>query len=535
VSSPEENSIPEDPGHDGAPLPDEAPLPTEADLAAMGAPETEDPHSEPNAGPDLPPMAESRLPVQLGAVMDAMVTGSEEAAQAAAADLLQLARTPPHSLDAEQNLLGGLLIEPSAYDAVDNEGLRPEDFYVPAHGLIFRTMQELHNVGEPIDTLTVVEALTQKGELAQAGGATKIARLDSTPTAAHVGAYARLIREKATLRRLIEAATRVVQSAFRQDRKVVDIIDEAERSILAISEQSARKGILRMSELVQRAMDQLEKMYNEKNPVTGLATGFRDFDKLTAGLQPGELIIVAARPSMGKTAFTLNLASHVAMREQAPVAFFSLEMGADQLTMRLVGSEARIDLGNLRRGFLQRHELSQLVQVAGELGEAPLYIDETPALSIAEMRNKCRRMHQQMGIKMAIVDYLQLMRGPDGIDNKVHEVGEISRGLKGIARELNIPVIALSQLNRGVESRNDKRPMLSDLRESGAIEQDADVIAFLYREEYYLRDATPEDKLGIAELIVAKHRNGPTGTVEMRFFSNFTRFADLEKQHDDYM
>jgi replicative DNA helicase len=530
VSSSEENSIPEDPGHAGAPLPDGPPPPTEQDLQAMGA------WSDPEPPPSLGDSGGQALPVPLGAVMDAMASGSEEAAQAAAADLLRLARTPPHSLEAEQNLLGGLLIEPVAYEAVVAEGLRPEDFYVPAHGLIFRAMQELHNVGEPIDTLTVVEALTQKGELAQVGGATKVARLEGIiPTAAHVGSYARLVRDKATLRRLIETATQVVQSAFRQDRKVVDIIDEAERSILAISEQSTRKGILSMSELVQRAMDQLEKMYNEKNPVTGIGTGFKDLDRLTAGFQPGELIIVAARPSMGKTAFTLNVASHIAMREQAPVAFFSLEMGADQLTMRLVGSEARIDLGNLRRGFLQRHELSQLVQVAGELGEAPLYIDETPALSIAEMRNKCRRMHQQYGIKMAIVDYLQLMRGPDGIDNKVHEVGEISRGLKGIARELNIPVIALSQLNRGVESRNDKRPMLSDLRESGAIEQDADVIAFLYREEYYLRDATPEDKLGVAELIVAKHRNGPTGTIDLRFFSNITRFSDLERERDDYV
>jgi replicative DNA helicase len=367
------------------------------------------------------------------------------------------------------------------------------------------------------------------------GGAAAVSQLEAMlPTAAHVGAYARLVREKSTLRHLIETSTNIVQSAYRQDKRVVDIIDEAERDILKISEGHARRSIVPMRELVERATKQLEKAFNNKSAITGVATGFRDLDNITSGLQPGELIIVAARPSMGKTAFTLNLASHVATRLSQPVMFFSLEMGAEQLVQRLIGSEARIDISNLRKGFIQRHEWSKLAEASGRLSEAPFFIDETPSITVSEVRNKCRRQMHETGLSLVIVDYLQLMQGPTGYDNKATEVGEISKGLKTIARELNIPVIALSQLNRGVESRTDKRPMMSDLRESGAIEQDADVIAFLYREEYYAKDKTPEDKLGIAEVIVAKHRNGPTGTLELRFFSNITRFDNLDRVHEEY-
>ena len=731
-------------------------------------------------------------------------------------------------------------------------------------------MQELQHAAEPIDTLTVCDELLKRGELDAIGGAAAVSQLEALlPTAAHVAAYARLVREKATLRMLIETATGIVQSAFRQDRRIVDIIDDAERMVLKISEGHARKGVVPMKELVKRATEQLEKAYNNKNAITGVGTGFRALDDLTSGFQPGELIIVAARPSMGKclahdavlvtgdgslctieelfrrgsavlltpdeswrfqkthpsayvddgiklvfrvttrlgrrvdttlshpfltragwrpleeiepgmpvavprridvfgtaemracevallayfcsagapsdaqpamtmtnaasagdfaaaldafggheplepflathelsgkrphekhvpasifraprplvalflnrlfgadaaftvpptgdaratfatasaalarhvqhlllrfgivaalrrgatsdegsgpaawalvvseadslaalcaeigahgqaahvaavadhvlgaareskdddvtatdvlwdevvsieplgdkqvydltipvthnfvaddvcvhnTAFTLNLASHVSMRLNEPIMFFSLEMGAEQLVQRLIGAEARIDISNLKKGFIQRHEWSKLAEAAGRLSEAPFFIDETPSISVAEMRNKCRRQMHETGIRMVIVDYLQLMRGPEGVDNKTQEVGEISKGLKTLARELNIPVIALSQLNRSVESRTDKRPMMSDLRESGAIEQDADVIAFLYREEYYLRDKTPEDKIGIAEIIVAKHRNGPTGSFELRFFNHITRFENLDRAHDEY-
>ena len=272
-------------------------------------------------------------------------------------------------------------------------------------------------------------------------------------------------------------------------------------------------------------------LHQNKGVIGGLKTGFRDLDTITNGLQAGELLIIAARPSMGKTAFTLNIAAHVAIREKAPVGFFSLEMGAEQLVQRLIGSEAGIDLSKLRKGLMADKEMGNIAQVCGLISGSPLFIDETASLTVAEMRNKCRRMAHQHGVKLIMVDYLQLMNGPEGYDNKAAEVAEISKGLKSIARELKVPVIALSQLNRGVESRTDKRPMMSDLRESGAIEQDADVIAFLYREEYYMRDKTPSDQVGTAEVIIAKNRNGPTGVFHLKFFSNQTRFSDLDQHH----
>lgn len=482
---------------------------------------------------DVDQPAEADL-VPLGDVLAELTRQRGQVASETASELLRRTRTPPSAMDAERAVLGGLLLEPSTYEHVIDEGLRPEHFYRPAHGTIFRVIADLHAEAEPIDTLTVVDELLKRGQLDAIGGAAAVSQLEAMlPTAAHVGAYARLVREKATLRALIESATQVVQSAYAQDRTVEAIIDDAERNILAISQGNARRGIIPMRELVHRATMQLEKAFNQKSAITGVATGFKALDYMTSGLQPGELIIVAARPSMGKTAFTLNMAGHVATRLQKPVMFFSLEMGADQLVQRLLGSEARIDITNIRRGLIERTQWSKLAEASGRLSEAPLYIDETPSITVAEMRNKCRRQVHETGLSMVIVDYLQLMQGPPS-DNKATEVGEISKGLKTIARELNLPVVALSQLNRGVESRTDKRPMMSDLRESGAIEQDADVIAFLYREEYYSKDKTPEDKMGIAEVIIAKHRNGPTGAIELRFFSNITRFENLDREADDY-
>ncbi len=468
--------------------------------------------------------------VPLGDVLQAIDRERQEAARATASELLRRTRTPPHALDAERAVLGALLLEPSAYDDVVDEGLRPEHFYRPHHGTIFRAIADLHAASEHIDTLTVVDELLKKGQLDAVGGAAAISQLEALlPTAAHVASYARLVREKAVLRQLIENATAVVQSAYAQNKRVTEILDEAERSILEISQGTSRKSIVPMRELCRRARDQLEKAFANRSPITGLATGFRRLDFMTAGLQPGDLIIVAARPSMGKTAFTLNVASHAATRLQKPVMFFSLEMGADQLVQRLIGAEARVDLSNLRRGFVQNADWARLAEATGRLSEAPLFIDETPSISVTEMRNKCRRQLHETGLSMVMVDYLQLMQGPPGYDNKATEVGEISKGLKTIARELGVPVVALSQLNRSVESRVDKRPMMSDLRESGAIEQDADIIMFLYREEYYLKDKTPEDRLGVAELIIAKHRNGATGTVDLRFQNNITRFEDLDR------
>jgi replicative DNA helicase len=485
--------------------------------------------------PEEEPPEEGGELIPLGAVLNELERRTGEAASETARALLPNVRTPPNALDAERALLGGLLLEPNAMEKVIDEALRPDDFYRRQHGIIFKAIYDLHNAAEPIDAVTVVEALMKAGLLDVVGGATAISQLEALiPTAAHVGAYARLIRDKSTLRRLIETATEIVTEAYKQERRVVDILDEAERAILAISERNQRRGIEGMSSLVKRVMEQLEKAYHEKRSITGVPSGFADLDKLTSGFQDGELIIVAARPSMGKTAFTLNVAAHAAVRNNTPVAFFSLEMGADQLVQRMIGSEARIDISGLRKGFIPADAWVRLAQATGELGEAPLYIDETPSITVAEMRTKCRRLHHEHGIGMIIIDYLQLMQGPEGYDNKATEVGEISKGLKTLARELSVPVIALSQLNRGVESRTDKRPMMSDLRESGAIEQDADVIAFLYREEYYLKEKTPEDKMGIAEVIIAKHRNGPTGSVEMRFFNSITRFENLERAHDEY-
>jgi replicative DNA helicase len=473
--------------------------------------------------------------VPLGDVLLAIDRERQEAARATASELLRRTRTPPHALDAERAVLGALLLEPSAYEDVVDAGLRPEHFYRPNHGTVFRAIADLHAAGEHIDTLTVVDELLKGGQLDAVGGAAAISQLEALlPTAAHVSSYARLVREKSVLRQLIENATGVVQSAYAQNKRVEDILDEAERSILEISQGTSKKSIVPMRELVKRATEQLEKAYANRTPITGLATGFKKLDFITSGLQPGDLVIVAARPSMGKTAFTLNIAGNVATRLQKPVMFFSLEMGADQLVQRLLGAEARIDISNLRRGFVQAADWARLAEATGRLSDAPLFIDETPSISVTEMRNKCRRQLHETGLSLVMVDYLQLMQGPPGYDNKATEVGEISKGLKTIARELGVPVVALSQLNRSVEQRVDKRPMMSDLRESGAIEQDADIIMFLYREEYYQKDKTPEDRVGVAEVIIAKHRNGAVGTVDLRFHNSITRFEDLDQDNGGY-
>jgi replicative DNA helicase len=491
---------------------------------------------EPDVDPELDPDIDAdEALVPLGDVLQAIDRERQQAAQQTASEVLRRTRTPPHALDAERAVLGALLLEPSAFSTVIDEGLLPEHFYRPHHGTIFRAIADLHHAGEQIDTLTVVDELLKKGQLDAVGGATAISQLEALlPTAAHVGSYARLVREKAVLRQLIENATNVVQSAYAQDKRVEDILDEAERTILEISQGTSKRSIVPMRVLVKRATDQLEKAINNRADVTGLATGFKRLDYMTSGLQPGDLIIVAARPSMGKTAFTLNIAGNVATRLQKPVMFFSLEMGAEQLVQRLLGAEARVDISNLRRGRVGQADWTRLAEAVGRLSEAPVFIDETPSISVTEMRNKCRRQMHETGLSLVMVDYLQLMTGPAGYDNKATEVGEISKGLKTLARELGVPVVALSQLNRSVETRNDKRPMMSDLRESGAIEQDADIIMFLYREEYYLKDKTPEDRIGVAELIIAKHRNGAVGTVDLRFFNSITRFEDLDRDDGGY-
>ena len=470
--------------------------------------------------------------IALGAVVDELARKKKDAIAETAERLLKHTKQPPNAQEAEKGILSGLLLDKDAYDTVTMEGLTPEDFYHPAHATIFAAMRALHDKNEPIDTVTVVEELLHMQQLDQIGGPSTLAELEALfPSSAHVGAYARLIQDKASLRKLISTSSSIVHAAYDQEKAVANILDEAEREILAIREKTGRQGITPIHKLVRAAMDRFIALSKSELDITGLASGFHDLDHYTCGFQPGELIIIAGRPSMGKTAFMLNIAAHICMKEKAPLAFFSLEMGAEQLIQRLIGAEARIDLSRLRRGDLQKEEFSALVTASGLIGEAPMYIDETPALSIMDLRNKARRMVHKHGVKMIIIDYLQLMSGPQGYDNKATEVGEISKGLKSLARELSIPVIALSQLNRGVEARTDKRPMMSDLRESGAIEQDADVIGFLYREEYYLRDKCPDDKKGLAEIIIAKNRNGPTGQLELRFFNHITRFVDLDREH----
>lgn len=436
---------------------------------------------------------------------------------------------PPQSFDAEKGILCSILIDPDAMEAVRGETVAASDFHHPHHAAIYESMLELYEKNEPIDVVTVANHLMVQGQLETIGANTLSMIEDFLPTSAAVLSYVRLVKGKAALRRLISAAKSITEAAYAQTQDVNEVLDEAEQAILSIRETTAKKGVISLKELSKIAVEKYMALIENKNAVTGISSGFFDLDKLTAGFQPGELIIIAARPSMGKTAFTLNMAAHAGIEEKYPVAFFSLEMGAEQLFNRLIGAYAEIDLSRLRSGFIKAEDYNRLTQAAGHLAEAPMFIDETPSLSIGDLRNKARRLVHQYGVKMVIVDYLQLMSAPNRFESKAVEVGEISKGLKSIARELSIPVIALSQLNRGVESRTDKRPMMSDLRESGAIEQDADLIAFLYREEYYLRDKTPEDKKNIAELIIGKNRNGPTGQVMLRFDNKFTKFSNLTR------
>jgi replicative DNA helicase len=439
---------------------------------------------------------------------------------------------PPQSFDAEKGILCSILIDPDAMEAVRGESLLASDFHHPQHQVVFSTMLALYEKNEPIDTVTVAHQLMVNGQLEKIGASTLGMIEDFLPTSAALLSYVRLVKGKSALRRLISAAKTITEKAYAQTHDVNEVLDEAEQVILSIREVTAKKGIISLKELSRIAVAKYEALIANKSDVTGIGSGFADLDRLTAGFQPGELIVIAARPSMGKTAFTLNIATHVGIQEKVPVAFFSLEMGAEQLFNRLIGAYAEIDLSRLRSGFIKAEDYNRLTQAAGHLAEAPLYIDETPSLTIGDLRNKTRRLVHQYGVRIVFVDYLQLMSAPHRFENKAVEVGEISKGLKSIARELSIPVIALSQLNRGVESRTDKRPMMSDLRESGAIEQDADVIGFLYREEYYLRDKTPEDKKNVAELIIGKNRNGPTGQVALRFDNKYTKFSNLARPKD---
>ena len=439
-------------------------------------------------------------------------------------------RVPPHSIEAEQSVLGGLLLDNSAWDRA-GDLLTDSDFYRYEHKAIYKAVGDLVSASKPADVITVFEQLQSHGKAEECGGIAYLNALaQSVPSAANLRRYAEIVRERAVLRKLIEASDEIATNAFNpQGRAVSQILDEAEGRIFKIGEEGSRtkQGFQSMDQLVVQLIDRVTELHeNGAEEVTGVRTGFYDLDRMTAGLQAGDLIVLAARPSMGKTAFALNIAENVAVQEGLPVAVFSMEMGASQLALRMVGSLGRINQSNLRTGKLGDDEWGRLSEAVDKLKNANVFIDETPALNSAELRARARRQARQCGkLGLIVIDYLQLMSGSSSSDeNRATEIGEISRGLKALAKELQCPVIALSQLNRSVESRNDKRPMMSDLRESGAIEQDADVIMFIYRDDYYNKESKEP---GVAEIIIAKQRNGPVGDIRLTFLKPLTRFDNL--------
>ena len=430
----------------------------------------------------------------------------------------------PQNIEAEQSVLGGILIDNEALPKV-LEIIEPNDFYRDNHKKIFLAFLELFENNIPLDIITVTELLQKKGELTNVGGATYLASLvDSVPTTANITHYAKIIKEKSILRSLIAKATDIVNLGFEASEDVAEILDKAEEAIFSITQQRIQTSYYSIKEIIKQTFETIEELSSKKDSVTGIPTGFIDFDRLTAGLQPSDLIIIAGRPVMGKTSFTLNIAQHAAIRAGVPVGFFSLEMSKEQLALRMLCAEARINSQKIRSGFLSERDWLRLTDAAATLSEAPIFIDDTPALSVLEIRAKARRLKSEHNIGLIIVDYLQLMKGKGKVDTREREISEISRSLKALAKELNIPVVAVSQLNRRVEERENKRPRLADLRESGAIEQDADLIVFIYRDEVYNED-TPDK--GIAEIIIGKQRSGPTGVVKLAFLDKYTRFENL--------
>lgn len=435
-----------------------------------------------------------------------------------------LEKLPPHNLEAEQSLLGSLLVDRDAIIKVA-PFLKPDDFYREAHVRIYEAIVDLYNRREPPDIITIHDELSRKGYSEEVGGASYLTWLmNSVPTSVHVEYYGHIVERTATLRRLITAGSEIAGLGYEEDADAGSALDRAEQILFKVAQRRTNGDFVTLRDALAEFFDHLDYQHQHRGEIIGVPSGFYDLDQLTGGLQRSDLIIVAARPSVGKTAFSLCMAANAAIKHNRPVGLFSLEMSAEQLVLRLLSMETGIDSHRLRMGYLDEDEWGLLTHAFGKLSEAPIYIDDTAGISSQELRSKARRLHSQTGVEMIMIDYLQLMQG-GRTDNRVQEISEISRGLKGLARELNIPVVSLSQLSRAVEQRQDHRPMLSDLRESGAIEQDADVVMFIYREELY----NPEtDKKNIAEIIVAKHRNGPVGEVPLRFFNDTTRFTDLE-------
>ncbi len=436
-------------------------------------------------------------------------------------------KVPPQSQDAEEAILGALLLDRNAIHRA-MEILTPEHFYQPRGAAIFNAMVHLYERGEAVDIVTLSEELKKEGRLDLAGGASYLGGLqNSVATGAHIEHYARIVKEKATLRGMIEISGQIVESCFEAREDAMDILDRAETAIMSISQDRLGKGFQPVKSILKATFETIQKTYESQGHITGVATGYDELDERTGGLQPSDLIIIAARPSMGKTSLVLNIAQYAGIEGKKRIAFFSLEMSREQLVQRLLTAEARVDAHRVRTGNLKEEDWPLLTEAAGLVSEAPIYIDDTPAITVLEMRAKARRLQAQEGLDMVIIDYLQLARSSSRSENRQQEISEISRGLKSLAKELNVPVVALSQLSRAVENRTDKRPMLSDLRESGALEQDADVVMFIYRPEVYEDN---EDNEGIAEIIIGKQRNGPIGTSRLAFVKEYTRFENLAKE-----
>jgi replicative DNA helicase len=433
-------------------------------------------------------------------------------------------RIPPQNLEAEQAVLGGLLIEAESWDeVVDIVG--EVDFYKPAHRTLFSAMKDLHKHNKPVDLITMSDWLMQRNQMDAVGGVKYLNTiLENTTSTASISGYAKIVKEKALLRQIIQMSQSTIDEAFASVDDVDTFLDRVEARVFQVAEQKSANGLVDASELVKSSLQKIEELYASKAAVTGTPTGFIDLDEMTAGFQPGEMIILAARPSMGKTAFGLNVALHAALREKKNVAFFSVEMGKESIMTRLLASAAKVRLSDIRVGHLDDKAWPRLINTAAALSETGLFIDDTAGISPFEIRAKCRRMKKKFGLDMIMIDYLQLMSMKERYDSREREVSEISKLLKSIAKELKVPVVALAQLNRGVEGRTDKRPMLSDLRESGSIEQDADVIMMIYREDYYDRD-NPDVK-GIAEIIIAKQRNGPTGAIKLKWIPEYGLFEN---------
>ena len=447
-----------------------------------------------------------------------------------AQDATTLERVLPQSLEAERTVLGAILIENEAFHNAA-EILTEQDFYRDAHRKIFSRMAALSARGDAIDLVTLKEEMSRAGDLESAGGIAYLSSLvEGVPHATNVPYYSRIVKDKSILRSLIAAANRISQAAFGSSDETQLVLDDAEKTIFEIAEGAIRSGFEPVGEIVKKTFKTIDELSEKRELVSGIATGFVEFDEMTSGLQRSDLIIVAARPAMGKTSFCMNIAQHVGLKTDGTVGVFSLEMSKEQLVLRMLCGEARVDMHKLRSGFLSEKDWAKLVQGVSDLSSAKVFIDDTPGISVMEMRAKVRRLKMEHGLDLVIVDYLQLMQGRGRFENRTQEIGSISRSLKGLAKELDVPVVALSQLSRAPDSRGDHRPQLSDLRESGALEQDADVVVFIYREEEY--NATPDNR-GISELIIGKQRNGPTGTIKMAFIKEYTRFENLEWRHDD--